>query len=324
MRHIDSVSWGADEALGGSRPGELARGDSSGRSRRRSRIGVTAPWWFALPALIVFIAIVVIPNIRGAVYAFTDWDGLSRQFEFIGFDNFLRIAQDSAAFGSVGNTLFLAFTITVVQNLLGLLLALGVNARVKSRFLLRVVFFAPAVLMPVAVSYLWKFMLTPQGAINSALSALGLDGLRQNWLGDPRAALWSIVIVVVWQFTGYSMVIFLANLQSVPQDLLEAAALDGAGPVKKFFHIVRPLLMPAIIINLMLSVIGGLKMFDQVMIVTGGGPAYATETLSTIVYKDAVQFSEFGYASALAIVLTVIVAVLSTLQYRVLNGRREK
>lgn len=151
MRHIDSVSWGADEALGGSRPGELARGDSSGRSRRRSRIGVTAPWWFALPALIVFIAIVVIPNIRGAVYAFTDWDGLSRQFEFIGFDNFLRIAQDSAAFGSVGNTLFLAFTITVVQNLLGLLLALGVNARVKSRFLLRVVFFAPAVLMPVAV-----------------------------------------------------------------------------------------------------------------------------------------------------------------------------
>lgn len=301
-------------------------GGTSGprRSRRRSPAGVTAPWWFAAPALIVFFFIVIVPNVRGAIYAFTDWDGIARQFSYIGVDNFLRIFKDQAAFGSLWNTLFLAFTITIVQNVLGLLIALGVNARVKSRFILRVVFFAPAVLMPVAVSYLWKYMLTPEGAINSALSAIGLGGFRQNWLGDPHVALWSIVLVVVWQFSGYSMVIFLANLQSVPQDLLEAAALDGAGPIKKFFYVVRPLLMPAIIINVMLSVIGGLKMFDQVIIVTGGGPAYATETLSTIVYKDAVQFGEFGYASALAIVLTIVVAVLSTLQYKLLNGKREK
>lgn len=310
--------------------GALFSDESSGgapvprRSGRRSPAGVTAPWWFAAPALILFVLIVIIPNVRGAIYAFTNWDGIARQFSYVGIDNFLRIFKDQAAFGSLWNTLFLAFTITIVQNVLGLLLALGVNARVRSRFILRVVFFAPAVLMPVAVSYLWKYMLTPEGAINSALSAMGLDGLRQNWLGDPHVALWSIVIVVVWQFSGYSMVIFLANLQSVPQDLLEAAALDGAGPIKKFFYVVRPLLMPAIIINVMLSVIGGLKMFDQVIIVTGGGPAYATETLSTIVYKDAVQFGEFGYASALAIVLTIIVAVLSTLQYKVLNGKREK
>jgi raffinose/stachyose/melibiose transport system permease protein len=155
--------------------------------------------------------------------------------------------------------------------------------------------------------------------VNSALGALGLGGLRHDWLGDPRAALWSVVAVVVWQFAGYSMVIFLAGLQSVPREVHEAAAIDGAGPVRRFWSVTRPLLAPAFTINLMLSIIGGIKLFDQVYALTGGGPGHATDTMSTLIYKDAFTLGEFGYSIALAVVLTIIVAVVSSGQYAVLS-----
>ncbi len=129
-----------------------------------------------------------------------------------------------------------------------------------------------------------------------------------------------IVLVVVWQFAGYSMVIFLAGLQSVPKEIYEAAAIDGSGPVRRFWSIVRPLLAPAITINLMLSIIGGIKLFfDQVYALTGGGPGHATDTISTLIYKDAFTLGEFGYSIALAVVLTAIVAVASAGQYAVLS-----
>jgi raffinose/stachyose/melibiose transport system permease protein len=131
------------------------------------------------------------------------------------------------------------------------------------------------------------------------------------------------VLVVVWQFSGYSMVIFLAGLQSIPREIYEAAAIDGTGPVRRFWSIVRPLLAPAITINLMLSIIGGIKLFDQVYALTGGGPGHATDTISTLIYKDAFTLGEFGYSIALAVVLTVIVAIVSAAQFAVLN-RNEK
>jgi raffinose/stachyose/melibiose transport system permease protein len=154
--------------------------------------------------------------------------------------------------------------------------------------------------------------------VNSLLDVVGLDSWQRNWLGDPGLALWSVVGVIVWQFAGYSMVIFLAGLQSIPRDVIAAAAIDGAGPVRRFWSVTRPLLAPAITINLMLSIIGGIKLFDQVWALTGGGPGHATDTLSTLIYKDAFTLGEFGYSIALAVVLTLIVAVVSTGQYAVL------
>jgi raffinose/stachyose/melibiose transport system permease protein len=127
------------------------------------------------------------------------------------------------------------------------------------------------------------------------------------------------VLVVVWQFAGYSMVIFLAGLQSIPREIYEAAALDGTGPFRRFWYVVRPLLAPAITINLMLSIIGGIKLFDQVYALTGGGPGHATDTISTLIYKDAFTLGEFGYSIALAVVLTIIVAIASASQYAVLS-----
>lgn len=276
-----------------------------------------------LPALALYVFVVLVPSVQGAGLAFTDWDGLSPVKHFVGLDNFREMLKDPAARGALRQTLIIAAAVTVVQNGIGLLLALGVHSRIRSRFVLRVLLFAPAVMTPVVTAALWKYMLAPEGALNGLFGAVGLDGLRQNWLGDPDLALASVIGVIVWQFSGYSMVIFLAGLQGIPDEVYEAAAVDGAGAWRRFRSVVLPLLAPAMTINLMLSVIGGLKLFDQVWVMTSGGPGTATETLSTLLYKNAFQFNEYGYSVAIAIVLTVFVAVISSGQYGLLR-RQER
>jgi raffinose/stachyose/melibiose transport system permease protein len=288
-----------------------------------NRRGGRAPWWFAVPALLLFAFVVLVPSVRGVYYALTDWDGLDPHFSFIGLGNFSQLLGDPQALQAVTHTLLIAVAITIVQNGFGLLLALGVNSAIKSRNVLRVFLFAPAVITPIVTAYLWRNLLAPTGAVNSLLTAVGLGSWTQDWLGNPRLALWSVVGVIVWQFGGYSMVIFLAGLQSIPREIYEAAAIDGGGAVRRFWSVTRPLLGPAFTINLMLSIIGGIKLFDQVFALTGGGPGHATDTMSTLIYKDAFTLGEFGYSIALAVVLTVIVAVVSSGQYFVL-ARNER
>jgi raffinose/stachyose/melibiose transport system permease protein len=274
--------------------------------------------------LVLYTFVVLVPSVQGATLAFTDWDGLNPVKHFIGLDNFREIFADPAGRGAALNTVIIAVSITILQNLVGLLLALGVNTKIRSRNVLRVLLFAPAVMTPVVTGYLWKYMYAPDGAINRFLAFAGLDSLHQDFLGDQAIVLWSIIGVVVWQFSGYSMVIFLAGLQSVPVDVMEAAAVDGAGPLQRFWHVIRPALAPAITVNLMLSIIGGLKLFDQVWVMTGGGPGYASQTLSTLIYTNAFQFNEFGYSIALALVLTVGVAIISGGQYWFLRRQENR
>jgi raffinose/stachyose/melibiose transport system permease protein len=292
------------------------------RRRRRGARSLSPPWWFAAPALAVYALVVLYPAIAGVVYAFTDWNGLGER-NFIGLDNFSRLFGDEAARGSLVNTLLLTVAIVFVQNGIGLLLALGVHTKIKSRSLLRVVFFAPAVVSPVMVAFLWKYIYNPapDAGVNGILGAFGLDGLRQDWLGDPELALWSVAGMVIWQFAGYSMVIFLAGLEGVPAELHEAAMIDGAGRFQRFRHVTWPLLAPAVTINLMLSTIGGLKLFDQVYAATNGGPGYASETLSTVLYKQAFVYGNFGYSTAIALVLALFVAAVSMVQVYYLRGR---
>jgi raffinose/stachyose/melibiose transport system permease protein len=293
---------------------------SSGRRRLR-RAGSPA-LWFAAPAIAIYALIVIYPSLAGAVYAFTDWTGIGAA-HWVGLENFKSLFTDDQSFGALVNTLKLTVVVVIVQNGIGLLLALGVHTRIKSRNVLRTVFFAPAVLSPVVLAFLWKYMFNPapDAGLNAMLGFLGLDFLQQNWLGDPSVALWAIAITVIWQFTGYSMVIFLAALQGIPQELEEAAALDGANRVQRFRHVIFPLLAPAVTINLTLSTIGGLKIFDQVFAITNGGPGYSTETLSTLIYKQAFVFGEFGYSTAVALVLALLVSALALLQLRVLQSR---
>ncbi|MGW8482829.1 carbohydrate ABC transporter permease [Microbacterium sp. NPDC055903] len=270
----------------------------------------------AIPALIFYGFAVLVPTIRGAVLAFTNWDGLSQTYDFVGFDNFIRIFTTQSSLEALKMTLIFAVAVTILQNGIGLLLALGVNSGLKSQNFLRVLFFAPVVITPVVVAYLWKFLLTPDGAVNTLLAGVGLGDVAPSWLGDPFWAAASVVMMIVWQHAGYSMVIYIAGLQSIPQELNEAAAVDGAGSWRRFWSVTWPLLAPATAINVMLTIIGGLKMFTEVFVLTAGGPGGSTETMSTLLYKSAFQFNEFGYGIALALVLAVVVVFFSVAQQR--------
>ena len=286
---------------------------------RKRRNRVSAVWWFILPAAAFYIFVVIVPSLQGGAFSFTDWDGISPTKEWVGLDQFRAIFTDPYGWTAIRNTLLIAFSVMVLQNGIGLLIALGVNTQIKSRNILRVLIFAPVVVTSIAVGFLWKNLFAPDGGINTILESIGLGGLTQNWLGDADVAIWAIIAVVVWQFSGYSMVIFLAGLQGIPEEVLEAAAIDGAGPVRRFWSVVRPMLAPAITINLMLSIIGGFKLFDQVFAMTKGGPGGATNTISTLMYQNAFQLGKFGYGAALAVLLTIFVAIAASIQYRLLS-----
>jgi raffinose/stachyose/melibiose transport system permease protein len=296
---------------------------STSRRRRRARGGLIAPTWtFVVPALLVYAAVTLYPSIAGVYYAFTDWTGIGGK-SFIGLRNFTDLFHDDRASGSLRNTLLLTLAVVVFQTGIGLLLALGVHARIRSRLILRVIFFAPVVVSPVMVAFLWKYIYNPQpdAGLNGLLASVGLGGLRHDWLGDPSFALWSVAAMVVWQYAGYSMVIFLAGLEGIPKELSEAAMIDGAGAFGRFRYITWPLLAPALTVNVMLSTIGGLKLFDQVFAATNGGPGYSTETLSTVLYKEAFVYGHFGYSTAIALVLALFVAAVSLVQIHYLRSR---
>jgi raffinose/stachyose/melibiose transport system permease protein len=256
---------------------------------------------FVLPALAFYLFVVLVPSLRGVVFAFTDWSGLSPERNWVGLLQFRRVFENSDSSGALKHTVFIAIGITILQNLVGLLIALGLHTQVKSRNILRTMFFAPAIVAPVATAYLWQYMFAPTGPINSLFVKIGLEGFAQDWLGNPEIVLWSIIIVIIWQFAGYSMVIYLAGLEGVPQEIIEAAEIDGASYWRK--------------VTLMLSIIGGFKLFDQVYILTGGGPGQASQTISTLMYRNAFQFGEFAYSTALAVLLTLVVAAFSSIQY---------
>ena len=299
---------------------------AAGTARRRGRVRGPAnatPWLFVLPALAVYAAVVLYPSLAGVYYAFTDWAGVGSHKDFVGLDNFKDLAHDDRALGSLKNTLLLTVAIVIFQTGAGLLLALGVHARIRSRIVLRVIFFSPVVISPVMVAFLWKYIYNPapDAGLNGLLGSVGLGGLQQDWLGNPSIALWSVVAMVVWQYAGYSMVIFLAGLEGISKDLPEAAMIDGAGPWQRFRFITWPLLAPALTINVMLSTIGGLKLFDQVFAATNGGPGYSTETLSTVLYKEAFVYGHFGYSTAVALVLALFVAAVSMVQVHYLRSR---
>jgi raffinose/stachyose/melibiose transport system permease protein len=303
------------------------------RRGRGSRGGAPAPrraglmkfghWWWALPGILFVIGIHYVATSIGGFFAFTNWTGIGA-FELVGLDNFVRIFQDPTKVGALSNTLFLAFGSVILSNIAGLAIALGLNRGLKTRYALRVLFFMPVVLSPLAVSYIWKFIFDFNGPINLVLRGMGLEEFAKPWTADPTWAIWTVLVVLVWQNTGFAMVIYMAGLAAVPVEIEEAAALDGAGLWQRFWHVTLPSIRPAVAIATTLGLVNGLRVFDQIMALTGGGPAGATETLATQVYKQSFALGNFGYGAALALVLTVIILVFAVIQQRVSNGRPQE
>ena len=293
-------------------PPEARRTPRPRDSKRKPLISY-GHWWWALPAVVLVIAVHYAATLTGGFFAFTNWTGLG-DWEFVGLDNFVRIFQDPTLVGSLWNTLFLAFGSVILTNIFGLGFALAINRTLKTRYILRTLLFMPVVLSPLAVAYVWKFIFQFNGPLNGLLSAVGLGDLQKVWLADPTWSIWAILMTVVWQQTGFVMVIYLAGLASVPVEIEEAAALDGANLAQRFRHVTVPAIRPSIAIATTLGIIQGLRIFDQIFALTGGGPAGATETLATEIYKQAFSLGQFGFGSSLALVLTVIILAFAIIQ----------
>lgn len=259
---------------------------------------------FMAPAMLLFVFIVVEPFFRGFLYSFTNWDGVAKTYEFIGLKNYMKFFTDPTILLPIKNSFYYTAITVVSINGLGLALALALNNTFKGTKFFRSVFFVPFVISFVLAGFLWSYMFTD---VLSPIFHI------KSLLGNPKTVIPGIALISIWRDAGYAMVIYLAALQSVPQELYEAARVDGANVFKKFKHITLPMIVPAITINLTLFIGWGIKVFDYVMAATGGGPGKSSETLAIYVYKYTFTYNKVGYGQTVAIYMMILVFVISGL-----------
>ena len=266
--------------------------------------------FMAIPAVSIFSVFFIIPLIFTTKYSFYNWTNFSPDIVFSGLKNYKQLLADGIILKGLKNTLVFAILTVSIQSLISLPVSVLLNSKLRGRTIYRGIFFAPAVLSTLVVGYLWKYILSASdyGLINQVLLKLGFEKI--NFLGNGKIAIFSIIAISVWQWFGWSMVIYLGNLQSISEDLYEAASIDGANTLRKFWHITIPGLAPAIKINLVTGMISGLKVFDVVLAMTNGGPAHKTDTILLMMFS---RFSDgnYGYASAFGIIFLVVSMLLS-------------
>lgn len=264
-----------------------------------------------LPALAGFLLLYILPTVMSFIYSTTNWSVYNPNIKFIGLENFRKIFTDAKTVAALQHSIKYAIMITIVQNSLAILLAALLNKKSKAANLVKTITFLPAVLSIMVVGYLFQYIMTSAdgGLLNSILQFFG--GSPVNWLGNKDIALYSVMITQVWQWTGWSMVIYIANLKSIDSSLYEAADIDGASGLQKFFRVTLPLLYPAVSFNVLMSLIGGMKMFDAVFVMTKGGPGYATETIMTTLIREGFNTGRTAYACAFAVVFFIAVFVLT-------------
>ncbi|MGG6309431.1 carbohydrate ABC transporter permease [Paenibacillus macerans] len=273
---------------------------------------------FMLPGIALFVMAVVIPLIMGARYSFTDWDGVSNSFASVGFDNYVQAFADPSFWDALWNTFKYAIILTILVNVLSLLLALVLDAFLPWRNLFRTVFFLPSVISIVLAGFVWSYNYST--GIPNLLSGFGID--VSSPLGNPDYALFGLIMVALWQGVGSPMIIYIAGLQGIPGELHESAKIDGAGTWKTFLNITLPLLAPSVTINLLLVLTGSLKVFDLVYVTTNGGPGFATEVMSTYIYRTSFASFKGGYGMALSMMFFLILVIVTVVQMSI-SRRRE-
>ena len=267
---------------------------------------------FVLPALIIFTVFVIYPFLASFYYSLTSWDGLDPNLHFVGLANFQTLFGDSTILSDLKNTLLFAAGMMIIQNTISLVLAVLLDGMLRRFSFLRVLFLIPTMLSALAIGFTWDYIYSPLfGALNLFLGHIGLSALAQDWLGNPKLALGSILATSVWQWVGFSTIIFLAGLQTIPLEFYEAAQIDGAKSWQKFRHITFPLIAQSFTINVVLTLIGSMKVFDLIFVMTAGGPGGTTESLVLRIYKEAFKLNNFGYATAIGIVTALVILAIS-------------
>jgi raffinose/stachyose/melibiose transport system permease protein len=273
----------------------------------------TYPFYFTFGALALYFVFVVLPGFMGIVYSFTDWNSFSTEVNFVGLDNFRTILSAGQNYlDYIGNTLFFTVCTMALKTVIGLFLAILLHYGVRRlAHLYRVIMYLPVVLPTIVVGLVFRSILNPRtGILNGFLRSIGLDVLAQPWLVNPDIAMLSVIGVDTWKGVGYIMVILLAGLQTIPQEYYEAAEIDGASPFARFRHITLPLLVPSLTVVTVLNLLYGLRVFDIVYVLTGGGPGYATDVVFTAVF-DEFSKGRYGLGTALSSVLFIVMTVAS-------------
>lgn len=290
-------------------------------SKKRGKIKRDSSLWLMyLPALSVVSFFIIYPFFDGIRISFTNWNGFSQVYEYIGFEQYKRMFNDPDTWLVVKNTLLFGIGSTILQNVLGLGYAILLNQSIKFKAITRTIIYLPVIISPLIMGYIWYFFFAYQGgALNDILMWLGMEPM--NALGNPDLNIWIIVFVNTYQFAGVAMIIYLAGLQSISKDFYEASNIDGANAWQKFKNITIPLLMPSITINIVFNVIGGLKLFDVIIALTGGGPGNSSQSLSTYMYDLYFARQDAGYAAAQGILMASIILVISLTALFILKRR---
>lgn len=301
-------------------PGPLPDSRRPRRREGRKRLEIAI---LVAPALVLFLGFVILPVILAAVYSFYNlppafqWDDLADPERFVGFDNYVRALTTPEFLKAIGNNFFILVMSLLIQGPIAIGIALLLNRPLRGRGALRLLIFVPYVLAEVIAGLSWKLLLQPNGAVNAILEAVGLGAFTQNWLADPAIALWTIFFILTWKYIGFAILLFLAGLQGVPDELAEAAQLDGASWWQIQRHITIPLLGPTIRIWAFLSIIGSLQVFDMVWVtVAPTVRGMATETMATYMVQQGQFAGQPGYGSAIAVILFVISLVVALVYQR--------
>ncbi|QMU97314.1 sugar ABC transporter permease [Microbacterium esteraromaticum] len=277
--------------------------------------------WFYVPALVLFAVFSIYPLISGVSLSLTNWNGYSRSRAFVGFDNYLRLLDDEVFRTAMVNTLIYGVGSTLIQQVLGLGLAVVLDRIARGSSLLRAVIYLPVMVSPVVLGTMYYLIFRyNNGALNDVRALFG--GEQVAWLADAGVGIAVIVIVNSLQFVGISMVIYLAGLQGVPTEYYEAAQLDGATWWQRFRSITVPLLQPAFATSIVLNLIGGLKLFDVVQVLTGGGPGQSTHSVSTLIGETYFSNQAAGYSAAIGVVLFVLIVAVTFVLNSLLNRKR--
>ena len=284
-----------------------------------------AGYAFVGPALVILAAFLLYPIAYSVWLSLHEWEGYTPQWgPFVGLENYRALAGDEVFWRATLNSIAFVVVRTPLEVGLGFLLALLLNRRLAARSLLRTLFFVPVVMSLIVVTIIFQRVFEPNtGLLNTFLRAVGLGAFTHPWLGDPATALPAVIAVSVWKNVGFSLVILLAGLQSLPQDVVEAARVDGANAWQLTLRVITPLMRPILALTALLSIIGGLKVFDLVFIMTRGGPTYSTEVLATLLYREAFELNHMGIASAVAVILVALVLSIARVQTFVLDESRE-
>ena len=274
----------------------------------------------AAPGYLIYTVFMIIPLGLCFFYSFTNWDGISKNYKMVGFRNFERLFQDASFFNALKVTLIITVITVLIYNVLGVFLAVVLNRKNRVCAFAKSAVFVPTVLSSVVVAFIWSYIMqTDGGVINVILGFFGIPPV--DFYSSPTTTIIMISVIISWNGLGLFLVIYVATLNTIPQDVMEAAEVDGANGAQRFFKITLPLMMPGITINSVLSLAGGLKQYDHVKVITGGGPGGATQTITLLSVEKAFSYNRRGYSSAIILVLFVMIVIVSVIQISITKKR---